>query len=294
MRSLDARLKAVRAATDPALLLAALADSSPLVIEAAAKRLHDPGVAGALLAAYQRLHAAAPAGDPVCWGRAALLEALGRLDVPLAEAAARLAIRTVQVEAVGWGLADTATGLRVAAAGVLANRHAAGALFDLALLLWDHVPNCSCAPSEAPFAKAATRAAAARAIGALGDPGGGPLLAVRLAHPEGEVPEVLGECLDALVALEEPRAPDCLRPWLAAADEYLVSVAATNLARCLGPEAVPELLAAVDTVVAPARESVVLALASVRADATQAALRRLAEHADPAVARTARSFLPSV
>lgn len=74
-------------------------------------------------------------------------------------------------------------------------------------------------------------------------PGGGALLAVKLARPAGELNEVLGECMDALVALPEPRA------------------------------------------------AVVYALASIRADGTLTARRRLADHDDDAVRHAARSFL---
>lgn len=291
MKSLEARLKAIKASDDQAVLLQALDDRSHLIIEAAARRLHRPATVGALLQTYRRLHAAGAKGDPGCWARVALLETLGGLEVPEAAEAARLAVHTVQVERISFGPADTATGLRVAAAAVLANLRVEGALIDLGLLLFDSEPNAPCSAAEAPYAKAATRSAAARAIGALGDPGGAALLAVKLARPAGELNEILGECMDALVTLPEPRAVELLRPWLASGDEYLVAVAATNLARAGGSAVLEELARAADSVLPAARAAVVYALASIRADGTLTALRRLADHADDAVRHAARSFL---
>ncbi|HYG56963.1 MAG TPA: hypothetical protein VD902_02700, partial [Symbiobacteriaceae bacterium] len=216
-----ARLEALKTTQDQMVLFEALQDPSPIVVEAAAKRILQPRASGALVRAYLRLHEGAPKADPGCWARMAILEALARLEAPEGEEAARLAIRTVQVEAVGFGMADTATGLRVAAAGLLANLGAPGALIDLAWLLHDTVPNATCSHAEAPFAKLATRVAAAKAIGALGDGAGAAVLGVKLAFPEGEQPDVLVECMDALAALREPRAIDMLKPWLGNHTAYL-------------------------------------------------------------------------
>lgn len=291
MASVEARLKAVQATGDVSELIAALEDASPLVVEAAAKRLSDPRAAAALHAAYMRLDAGAPKSDQGCWGRMALLEALARTGEPLAEAAARRAIHTVQVEGLGHKIADSATGLRCAAASVLANLRAAGSLIDLAILLDDFEPDYGCSSQERPFAKLAPRVAAARAIGALGDPAGAAVVAVKLAHPGEELPEVFAECMDALVALREPRAPELLAPWLSHANPYLVSVAATGLARSGGAEAIPALERAAGEVVADARAAVVYALASIRADATRAALHRLVKHEDERVSRAAAEYI---
>lgn len=260
-------------------------------MEAAAKRVEQPRAAGALLRAYLRLHKTGSQGDPGCWARIALLEALARLGAPEGEEAARLAIGTVQVERVSFGLVDTATGLRVAAAGLLANLQAPGALIDLGVLLFDREPNAPCSEAEAPYAKQAARMAAAGAIGALGDPGGGAVLAVKLAFPEGELTEVLAECMDALVALEEPRTLALLAPWLTQPDPYLAAVAATGIAKVGREQAVPTLLEALPRTTGQSRESLVLAIGSIRSEAARAALQQLAEHEEPVIARAARSLL---
>lgn len=291
MASVQARIKAVQTTDEAAELVAALSDPSPLVVEAAAKRISDPKAAPALLAAYMRLDEGGSRSDSGCWGRMAILEALARTGEPAGETAARRAIRTVQVEGLNNKLADTATGLRAAAAGLLASLRAEGALIDLAILLNDFEPNCACSRRERPYAKLATRAAAARAIGALGEPAGAAVLAVKLAHPGEELPEVIGECMDALVALREPRAAELLAPWLRSPNPYLVSVAATGIARNAGGGAVDLLERAAGEVVADARAAVVYALASIRADATRAAMRRLAGHDDERVRLAAREYV---
>ncbi|MDB4897289.1 MAG: hypothetical protein JWN15_3551 [Firmicutes bacterium] len=285
----DARLKAVRAG-GPEEVLAALDDPSAVVVEAAAQRLSQPRAAGALLRAYLRLHEGAPLSDSGCWARMAILEALARLEAPEGEDAARLAVRSVQVEAVGFGLSDTATGLRVAGAGLLANLRVPDALIDLAWLLHDFVPNANCSAAEAPFAKMAARVAAARAIGALGDPAGAAILGVKLAFPHAEVPDVLAECMDALVALREPRAFEFLQPWLASTNPYLVATAGTALAAADGLKALPLLVSALEDAVADAREPLVYAIGSIRADAAREALLRLAEHPDKRISKVAKEL----
>jgi HEAT repeat protein len=291
MASIAARLRAMQTTDDQCELIAGLGDSSALVIEAAAKHITAPEAVGQLLAAYQRLHEAGPHGDSGCWGRMAILEALARLDAPDGVTAARLAIRTEQVEGLNYKITDTAVGLRIAAASMLANARADGALLDLALLLNDFEPNYRCSAAERPFAKLATRVAAAKALGALGDLGGVAVLAVKLVYPGEEQAEVLAECIDALAALGEPRACEWIEPWLRHGDSYLVSVAATALARLGKEQVVPLLEREAGEVVAEARASLVYALASIRADAVRAALCRLAEHEDERVSAAAREYI---
>lgn len=285
----EARLKAVKAG-GPDEVLAGLDDPSPVVVEAAAKRITQPRAASALLRTYLRLHEGAPLSDPGCWARMAILEALARLEAPEGEDAARLAVRSVQVEAVGFGLSDTATGLRVAAVGLLANLRVPGALIDLAWLLHDFAPNVNCSAAEGPFAKMAARVAAAKAIGALGEPAGAAIVGVKLAFPEGEQPDVLAECMDALVALREPRSVELLQPWLRHTNAFLVAAAGTALAAADGLKALPLLLAALDTAMADAREPLVYAIGSIRADAAREALLRLTEHSDVRISSVAKEL----
>ena len=143
---------------------------------------------------------------PGCTVRSEIVQALGVLAGRQAVDVLRLAVRTVQIETVAGGLEDTATGLRANAALALANVVGVEAATDLAILLFDMKPNVAVPPSEAPYAKVAARAAAARALGQVGGPPAEALLAAKLAHPAGEVPEVLVECMDALVAVGSARA----------------------------------------------------------------------------------------
>ncbi|HYF94610.1 MAG TPA: hypothetical protein VD969_20555 [Symbiobacteriaceae bacterium] len=285
------RLAAVRAETDHELLIKALEDPAAFVVEAAARRITAPKAAGALLRAYLRLHRGAPGADPGCWARMALVEALGRLEAPEGEEAARLAVRTVQVEAVGFGMADTATGLRVAGASLLANIRPPGALLDLAWLLHDFEPNAPCSHQERPYAKLAARTAAAKAIGALGDPAGAAVLHVKLAFPGEELPEVLAECMDGLAALKEPRTLELLTPFLGGPSAYLAAAAGTAIAAAGGAKAVGILVEALERAPRDAREPLVYALASIRADEARSALERLSRHADPVIRKTAGDLL---
>ncbi len=288
---LTARLKAIQTSTDQAEIVAALGDPSAVIVEAAAKRVEQPWAAGALVRAYRRLHEGGPAADKGCWARMAILEALGRIGAPEGDEVARLGIRTVQVEPVSGGMADTATGLRVAAAGLLANLRPPGALLDLAWLLHDFEPNAPCSAAERPFAKMAARIAAAKAIGQLGDPAGAAVLYVKLAFPGEEVPDVLAECMDGLAALEEPRTMELLTPWLDHPSPYLAAAAAAAIASAGKEGALPLLVEALDRVVADAREPVVYAIGSVRAEATRRVLEGLSRHPDETISRTARQLL---
>lgn len=285
------RMKRIQACDGPEELIAALDDPSPLVVEAAARRLQTPRAAAALARTYRRLHEGGPAADPGCWARMALIEALARIGAPEGEDAARLAVRTVQVEPVGNGMVDTATGLRVAAAGMLANLGAPGALLDLAWLLFDFDPDAVCSRQERPFAKLATRVAAATAIGQLGDPAGAAVLALKLTFRGEEVGDVVVACMDALAALKEPRLGELLDPYLNSPDGYLCASAGLALAAGLGAAAVPRLVAAVSMAPNSAKEALVLAVAGIRAEGAREAIRALAEHADPVIRRTAEGAI---
>jgi hypothetical protein len=282
---------AIRACVDQAELIAALEDTSHLVVEAAAERVNQPRAIPALLRAYLRLDKGAPGADPGCRSRMAILGALSRLESHEASDIARRAIRTVQVEMVGFGLEDTGIGLRSLGAGLLALLRPPGALLELALLLNDFEPNTNCSVLERPFAKRGPRAAAARSMGALGDPGGIALLAVKLAYPGPEIPEVLSECMDAIVALEDRAGAEFLVPYLTHLDPYLAATAATGLATLLRSQAIPHLESALESATPGARPSLVYAIASIRGDETRACLLRLSKHSDSAISQTAAEQL---
>jgi HEAT repeat protein len=205
------------------------------------------------------------------------------------------------VEVVSFGPQDSGIGLRAAGAVLLANLRPPGALLELGALLFDSSNNGG---AEARH-KAPVRLAAAKAIGQLGDPAGAALLVVKLSgagaalgladvagHPGLlDDAEILGECMDALVALQEPRTLEFLKPWLSAPDPYLVATAATGIAQVGKAAAVPLLVQALAEAPLAAKEPLVYALAAVRADEGRAALALLAEDRDPVVRRLARELL---
>lgn len=289
MKRADERIKAIQATRDPHALLSALRDPHPLVVEAAAGRIQSPGANRALLEAYLRVDQGAPKADPGCRARLALLSALARLEAPEAEEAAYKAVRTVQVEAVGFGREDTASTLRGAGAGVLAMLRSPGAAVEIGLLLYDFEPNAACSRRERPYAKAGPRAAAARSLAALGEPSSAALLAVKLKFPGEEVAEVLGECMDALVALQDPHALELLEPYLTHRDPYLAATAGAGIASAGGAAGVPVLEGALGQVAPEAQAPLVYAIASIRAQEAREALERLCDHEIGRIRDAARS-----
>lgn len=301
-RRTEDRLKAIRLmGAEPTLLdvpalLRLTADRSQLVAARAVRLLADQGVQQAvpeLIARYVWLQENGPERDPGCTVRCEIVRALGLLAPRSANDVLRVALRTVQIEAVSGGPEDTATGLRANAALALANTGDPRVVTDLAIMLFDFRPNTSVPPSEAPYAKAATRAAAAKALGRLGDPAAEPLLAVKLAHPHGEVPEVLVECMDALVALGSERAVDLIAPLLEHKEPYVVAGAATALAATGRAEVVDILQRAVSLAVRDARPALVLAFAALRSNAALQALVAFLADPDARVRAAAEQALES-
>lgn len=142
------------------------------------------------------------------------------------------------------------------------------------------------------YEKMGPRLAAARALAATGEPTAKILLALKLRLPEGELPEVLSECMDALMTFApDPALAELLAPYVKHSDPYLVATAATNLASLRKEGAIEPLLEALPVAPEEARVALVYALASIRGEGAQAALRELTEHPDQLVRATAKECL---
>jgi len=284
-RSATERLAAVKALikqpdTDLEILFEALADKSNLVVAAAAAGLGERQTANAIVPleqCYDRLAANGVKRDPGCLARTAIVKALAQCR---AHSAARVffdAVKTVQSEHTG----DTAVPLRVQAAAALAQLRLPGALLALAILLFDVEPQVPYAPEDRLYVTLQARMTAAQALAVLGDPGAVAVLGVKLQFEQDELPEVLLECMDALVQLDGQAALELLPRYLRHRDAYLSVGAATALAGLPPPEreaVVPLLLDALQEAPSDAQVPLSLALSSVRSDASIAALAELTEH----------------
>jgi HEAT repeat protein len=139
-----------------------------------------------LVAAFPRFFSDLPRADPGCAAKAAIVEALRKLEQDERELYRRAA-RHVQLEPVFGGRVDTAVDLRGSAALALAATCGHDALVDLADLLADPEPP--------------VRVSAARAVAVLGSPSGIPLLRLKALAGDAEA-RVVSECLLALLRLD--------------------------------------------------------------------------------------------
>jgi HEAT repeat protein len=264
-------------------LIPMLLHRSPPVVQAAAEGLGElerPEAVGPLMEAYER---ADSGGDKGCHTRTAIVIALGKIGIASAEPVIRRAINTVQIEAVGGGREDTAITLRAVAAGALARVDPENAIHDLALMLFDTEPNLEVAYTERVFSKARTRSAAGKAIAYLGYATGAALLGVKLKFRQGEVSEVLGDCLEAFIAMDPPNVLEIARPYLEGDDAFLSGMAATSLARFRGEDALDVLADSFEEIPREARVPTILAITGIRSSRTGQTLLRFFDDRDPAV-----------
>lgn len=214
--------------------------------------------------------------DPGCHIRGHLAIALGRIGSWFGADALRIGIRTIQVEPVGGVPFDTAAHLRANCALALATMHAPDCLRDITLLLFD-LSGYAQGGSNAHL-KVEPRKAAARAMAILGDPNALVPLTLRLYYPATEQPEVLQECMQALVALQDDRALEILSPYLRHQDRPLAAFAALMIAQTQQPGAIPLLIEAIPMFTGDPLRAVVLALTTHRSDEARIALRSLSAH----------------
>lgn len=277
------RLAASGSADDLKLLLAALRDRSSYVAGLAAAALEDQApweFCHDLLAAFDYAMAAGPKRDPGCSVRTHLAIALGRHAYAFAADAMRAGVACVQVEYIGGMPVDTAPPLRAACAQVLAEIRHPDALRDIGLLLFEL--------TDSPMETAAARVGAARALARLADAAGATLLAIKLRNPAGEVPEVITECMQALIQLEDERAHEALIPYLSAEELPMAAFAAMTLARTRRVEAALAIADCVDRFRGELQETVVLALARCGVPEARDAVERLAAIGRPGAKRSAR------
>ena len=276
------RLKGVRLAarhTDEDaqdMLFKAISDRSNLVATRAAKALGEcagPRLLPPLIARFLALSQDGGKRDPGCNIRAHLAFAFGRLEVMQAEDALRVGIETVQREY----LTDTAVHLRANCAQSLAQIRARGALLDIALLLFDMGGVSKVTGESDPYVTLEARRAAAQALARLADPAGVVPLALKLTYPQNERPEVLEECMQSVVDLEDERALDLLRPYLEHQDEALAAYAALMIARTRDPQASALIRPLIDRLRGDPLQAVLLALSSMRTEEAQATLKELAQ-----------------
>lgn len=222
--------------------------------------------------------------DPNCEIRGEIIALIGKNRALNAVDCLYRALHTVQIEA----QTDVSIQLRANAALLLADFHLQGLLADLSIMLFDFEPNVPVqTTNEYRYAKMLTRQAAAKGIGIYGDPSGAAVLAVKLKYPDQEVPEVLVECMDALVALEDPRAKDWIMPYLEHEDPYLVATAATVLSVQLKEEAISILVEALRHPMPEAQTALVYTISSIRSKKTTIILRQLCTHPSTAVRKIA-------
>jgi HEAT repeat protein len=259
------------------LLLKMLADKSGYVAAEAARLLGngaDDDACEAMVTRFEYLSEDGLKRDPGCHVRAALAFAFGRLEQHRAADALRCGIRTVQIEPVAGVPFDTASHLRANCALALAQIQARGALRDIAPLLFDTGQNRVSDPLFQPI-PSGTRKAAAQAIGRLGDRNGLVPLGIKLLFPDNESGDVLQECMQAVVDLQDERALSLLVPYLKHHDAALAAYAAIMMLRPRDPEAVAPVLEALPRFRDDLLEAVLLALVSMRTEESEAALNRL-------------------
>lgn len=261
------------------LLLEALQDKTNYVAAMAAEALGhcaDWSAAAAMVTRFLYLSEDGLKRDPGCHIRAHLAFAFGRLEYLPSTEALRIGIRTVQIEPVGGVPYNTALHLRANCALALAQMRAPDALRDITLLLFDHGTDRIGVGDEKRI-MIEPRKAAAQALARLGSVEAIVPLTLRLRFSAGESPEVLQECMQALVALEDPRAVELLTPYLRHPDPHLSAYAGLMIAQTRAPEAPVLLRELILRLSGDPLQAAVLALTTVRTEAAVAVLLELTE-----------------
>ena len=161
---------------------------------------------------------------------------------------------------------------------------------DIALLLFDR-SGFARQPLD-PTVKMEPRKAAARALSITGSVQARLPLTLKLVHPENEEPEVLQECMQALVELEDPQALEVLEPYLRHSDKRLAAYSALMIAQSQQAGAAALLAGAIPQFSGDTLQAVVLALSTVRAPEAYDQLHRLAQSDREAVRLAVIDALP--
>ncbi len=295
------RLQAVKRIADllpserQPLLLQALFDKSPYVAALAAEALGEGADDRAALAMTEMFGSLCADGiklDPGCHIRSNIAFALGRLEHRPASDMLRIGIRLTQIEAVGGVPFDTGAHLRGNCALALAQIRDPDCVRDIALLLFDRSGFAFVRAPIDPTVKMEPRKAAARALSLSGNIQARLPLTLKLAHPENEEPEVLQECMQALVELEDPFALEVLERYLAHTDRRLAAYAALMIAQSQQPGAAALLAGAVEQFSGDVLKAVVLALTTIRDPDAYDRLHRLLKSEREAVRLAVIDALP--
>jgi len=249
-------------------------------------KLNHPSVAPCLADLYNWLEQDPKKHDKTCDIRITIAEAFGQIGTVAGIDTLKKAVRTVQIAKLGPTPEDLAIGLRATAALALAGVDS-DSLYELAILLFDEEPAIPTSPINRPFVKAQTRRAAAQAIGILGDAGGAAILAVKLKFPGEEVPEVLADCLEALILMRPPYLLEITKPYLTGDDEYLSAITALALAQNLGQQVLPLLCETLEIVHGEAKESIVIAISVIRSSSIRQILLDFLDDSSPFMRRGA-------
>jgi HEAT repeat protein len=165
-----------------------------------------------LVAAFDRFMVKPETTDKRCAAKIEILKALCKLEYS-SPSVFRRGMRHVQMEPTWGGSVDTAAEVRAVSAMGLAQTDYPEALEEILPLLLDPQRDA--------------RMGAVRAIGASGLPGG--VLLVRLKALSGDEPEVLGECLAALLRAEPARSLEFAAQFLDHREEAVAEAAALAL-----------------------------------------------------------------
>lgn len=283
-RKTEERIRAVKQlAAQPvsqvqALLLTVLGDKSGYVAGLAARALGegaDETACAQMNARFLYLSEEGLKRDPGCHVRAELAFALGRLDYRWAADALRVGLRTTQIEAVGGVPFDTAAHLRANCALALGQIRAPDALRDITPLLFDIGHNRVGRRPGSPAVTSEPRKAAAQALARLGDRNGLVPLEIKLMFPGGEAVEVLQECMQAVVELQDERALEMLEPYLQHTDTHLAAYAALMLAQTRTAQATDAVVTSLSRFRGDPLRAVLLALTAIRTEESAAALLAL-------------------
>ena len=273
------QLRRIADADAQTLLLKAIKDRSHYVGAMAAEALAecaDERLLTQLIALFEWFAEDGLGRDTGCHIRGHLATVFGRMEAQSAVDALRTGIKTRQMEAVGGLPTDTAVHLRANSALSLAQLRPPDALRDIALLLFDEGKGAITHASHAKYVTIECRKAAAQAIAHLANPQGIVPLAIKLTYDEDEAPEVLQECLQAVVELEDERAMELLTPYLSHSDSHLAAFACLMVARTHDPQAPFLIRRALIGLTGDPLEAAILALSTLRTDDAQKVLTELA------------------
>ena len=133
-----------------------------------------------------------------------------------------------------------------------------------------------------------------KALARLADPAGATLLAIKLQSPGVEKPEVLTECMQSLILLEDERAHEALIPYLDHADEPMAAYAALTLSRTRRTEAAEAIANRVERFRGEMLDTVLLALARCGVEEAREAVERFAGIGKPGVKEAARRTMETM